>query len=773
MILTNDNVFVLNTEHLTYVFHVDETGLLLHDFFGGHIDIDNFDISSLKQKITCQKGTSTIYKEKVNPNLSMDYTLLEFSFPHKGDYKRTPVLLRNEKSGFVFDFSYNRYEVRKSPLQGEGLPTPHDHDEELVIYLKDAINEVEIELHYVLFEQSDVISRNVVIKNLSPEDIHVLKALSFQLDLVNQEYQLVNLTGGWASEMNEVVTDIKVGVYSHESVTGFSSHKVNPLFLLKNKETTLESGNAYIFNLIYSGNHIQEVELTNYGYLRVQAGINPFCFDFNLKPGEAFTTPHAVMTFSNKGINDARSHMHHFVNEHIIASRWKEALRPVVINNWEGTYFKFKESKLLSIAKNARKFGAELFVLDDGWFGQRNDDSHGLGDYDVNKKKLPHGLKGLAKKVNKLGMKFGLWFEPESINPQSKLFDTHPEWVVRSLAEPSLARHQLHLDLSKVEVQDYIISNISHILDDANIQYIKWDMNRHISDIPNSHIGTFYHQYILGLYRVLKTLTKKYPHVLFEGCASGGNRFDLGILSYCPQIWASDDTDQHERLSIQRGYLYGYPLSVLSNHVSSELNHQTLRKSAIDSRFNVACFGVLGYELLFKEMNKFDKQRVSELIKVYKDNRDIFQFGDFEEIMGNNGHIRWQVTNKDKSKCVVGEFADKQSITPSESILSTKGLKEESKYSVDNVEVPHNIKEYGGLVNIILPIHVNPDGKLVDIASRHITMPSEKDHYVVSGNILNNKGVLLTPEWSASGNDVRMLRDFGSRLYIIREIKDE
>ena len=773
MILTNDKVFILNTDHLTYIFHVDETGLLLHDYFGGHIDIKDFDISPVSQKLTCQKGTSTIYKEEVNPNLSMDYTLLEFSFPHKGDYKRTPILLRNEKSGYVFDFSYERYEIRKSPLDNKELPAPHDNDEELVIYLKDKINNVSIELHYVLFEKSDVIARNVVIKNESQEDVHVLKALSFQLDLVNNNYQILNLTGGWASEMNEVVTDINVGVYSHESITGFSSHKVNPLFLLKNKETTLESGEAFIFNLIYSGNHIQEVELNNYGYLRVQAGINPFCFDNLLKGGESFTSPYAVMTYSNKGINDARSHMHNFVNEHIIASRWKEALRPVVINNWEGTYFKFSESKVLSIAKQAHKYGAELFVLDDGWFGSRNDDHQGLGDYDVNKKKLPHGLNGLAKRINKLGMKFGLWFEPESINPKSKLYEAHPEWVVRNNTEPSLARHQLHLDLSKVEVQDYIIDNISKILDSANIEYIKWDMNRHLSDIPNTNVGTFYHKYIVGLYRVLKTLTEKYPHVLFEGCASGGNRFDLGILSYCPQIWASDDTDQHERLMIQRGYLYGYPLSTLSNHVSSGLNHQTLRSSSIDYRYNVASFGVLGYELLFKEENKFDKARALELIKVYKDNRDIFQFGEFSELPSNNGHIKWQVTNKDKTKCVIGEFANKQSLTPQESILSTKGLKEDSLYQVDVVEVPHNIKEFGGLVNIILPFHVNPNGALVNIASKHITIESEKDHYLVYGNVLNNNGVLLTPEWSATGNDSRILRDFGSRLYVIRESKDK
>ena len=773
MIVTNGEVFILNTKNITQIFHVDKTGLLLHDYFGAHIDIKDFDISSVKQKITCQKGTSTIYKEEVDPNLCMDTTLLELSFPHKGDYRRTPILLRNELSGYVFDFSFDRYETIKNPQKESELPSPHDSDEELIIYLVDKINQVELELHYVLFVECDVIARNIVVNNKSQADVHILKALSFQLDLINRKFQSMNLVGGWASEMNEVTTDIKVGVLSHESRTGFSSHKVNPLFLLKNNETTLESGEAFIFNLVYSGNHIQEIELTPYGYLRVEAGINPFCFDHTLKEGESFQTPYAVLTYSNHGINDARHHMHEFVNNHIIASRWKEALRPVVINNWEGTYFKFTERKVLSIAKKAHKFGAELFVLDDGWFGARNDDSHGLGDYNVNKKKLPHGLKGLAKRVNKMGMKFGLWFEPESVNPESELYKIHPGWAIRSTSNPSLARHQLLLDLSKKEVQNYIIENVSKILDSANIEYIKWDMNRHMSDIANENAGEFYHKYIVGLYRVLNTLTTKYPNVLFEGCASGGNRFDLGILSYCPQIWASDDTDAFERLNIQRGYLYGYPLSTLSNHVSAEINHQTLRKTSIDSRYNVASLGVLGYELLFSEMNKFDKQRASKLIEVYKENRDIFQYGIFTELQSNNRNIKWQVMSKDQSKCVIGEFTSKQSIIPNESILYTKGLKDEALYSVDNVEVPHNIKEFGGLVNLILPFHVNPNGKLVDIASRHITIPSEKDHYQVYGNVLNNKGVVLNPEWSASGQDVRLLKDYGSRLYIIKEIKDE
>lgn len=777
--MTNSNgrVFIIDTKNLIYVFHVDETGLLLHDYFGKKIEINDFNIDALKQKISVQKGTSVVYKQEVNKDLCMDTTLLEFSFPHKGDFKSTPILLKSLKAGYDFDFSFDGYEIRKDELDNSSLPAPHDLDEELIIKLSDKSNNVTVELHYVVFYEADVIARNIVVINNNEDELHVLKALSMQLDLVNRDFELKNFVGGWASEMNEANQYLVPGRYVHESRTGFSSHKVNPLFLLKNKDASLNSGDVYIFNLIYSGNHISEVELTPYGHVRVQSGISPFCFDHTLTKGRSFKSPYAVFTFSDEGINGARSNMHHFVNDHVIAKRWKEELRPVVINNWEATYFKFNEAKVLKIAKTAKEFGAELFVLDDGWFSYRNDDSHGLGDYWVNTKKLPGGLTRLSKKIHKKEMKFGLWFEPESINKESDLYKAHPEWVIRSsLLEPSQSRNEYLLNLALTDVQDYIISNISKIIEDAHLDYIKWDMNRHMSDIPNvENVGEFYHDYILGLYRVLRELTNKYPDVLFEGCASGGNRFDLGILSYCPQIWASDDTDAHERLSIQRGYLYGYPLSTISNHVSCSPNHQTLREISIDTRYNVASFGVLGYELQFSELNKFEKERCRKLIEIYKNYREIFQFGEFFELESSNGHIRWQVNNSDKSKCVIGEFATLQTITPKESVLFAHKLDEKKTYKVDNVTVPHNIHEFGGLVNMILPVHLNPRGKIVDFASRFITMPSEKDNYDVAGSVLNNKGILLTPEWSASGLNecVRVLRDFGSRLYTIVEKKDE
>ena len=773
MIKTNKQVFQLETSNLSYIFHTDDLRLLYHDYFGSKVELVDFDVKPIQLKPSVQKGTSTLYDEAKNDQLSMDLVPLELSFPHKGDYKSTPILLKNEKFGYVFDFKFQGHEIRKiQPL--EGLPTPHDGDEELVIFLSDEKANVKLEVHYYIFEKDDVFCRNLVVVNESELDLFVQKALSYQLDLVNKEFELITLSGGWAAEMNRQVQPIVEGKYSIESRTGNSSNRFNPFFMIKERTANLDSGDVYSFNLVYSGNHLAEIELSHYGLLRVEAGINPFCFEYKLAKGERFETPIAVLTYSNKGINGAMRNMHHFINDHVIPTQWNNTLRPVVINNWEATYFKFKQPKLLKIAKDAKKYGAELFVLDDGWFGARNSDTAGLGDYNVNKKKLSHGLDGLSKKVHKMGMKFGLWVEPESVNEDSDCFRAHPDWAVKCVERtPSYGRHELILDLSKTEVQDYIIENVSNTLKSAKIEFIKWDMNRNISDITFSgyNAGEFYHRYILGLYRIMNKLTQEFPDVLFEGCASGGNRFDLGILSYFPQIWASDDTDAIERLRMQENYYLGYPQSTVSCHVSCAPSHQMLRITPIDTRFNVAMFGVMGYELYFKELGKQEKRRCLKLVDVYKENRKTFQFGDLYILESNSDNFRkWQVLSSDKEQSVVGHFNILQKSNAPEAFLDTKDLIDDYIYDANVVHVEHDIHKFGGLINMISPIHLNPNGWLVNTLSKHFTMPGEKDNYVAYGSAFNNRAVILNPEWSASGfNDyVRVLGDFGSRLYTFK-----
>ena len=770
MVLTNDKVFVLNTKDLSYIFHVDETGLLLHDYFGQRVSLNDFDVKPFSQKLSVAKGTTVIYKEDVNPNLCMDYTLLEFSFPHKGDYRATPILLKNEKNGYVFDFQYDSYTLNKEIKLESALPTPHDADDELIIHLVDKLSNVRVDIRFLTFVDSNVIARNMEIVNEGDAPIEVLKALSLQLDTFNNNYKVTHFTGGWASEMHEDDALIVSGKIVHESLTGFSSHKTNPLFVVRTTGSSLEHGEVMIFNLMYSGNHINEIELNTYGILRISSGISPFCFDFKLNKGEKFETPYAVMTYSHHGINNARINMHNFVNNHVVNPEFKEVVRPVVINNWEGTGFKFKEARLLKLAKDAKKYGAELFVLDDGWFSTRNDDTQGLGDYDVNKKKLPHDLSGLAKRINKIGMQFGLWFEPESINEKSKLYELHPDWVIKNEAsKPSLGRHQMLLDLSRKEVQDYIIENVSSILNNANIEYVKWDMNRHMSDIPSiKNNGEFYHLYILGLYRVMKELTNRFPKVLWEGCASGGNRFDLGILTYFPQIWASDNTDALERTRIQYNYSYGYPLSTISNHVSSTPNQQTLRETSINTRFSVAMFGVLGYELLFSELNAFDKNRASVLIETYKKRREIFQFGEFRALESNDNSIRWMVLSKDRKHAVVSVNYILQEINPKETFITVPHLAE-GRYIVKSLGIEHDIREFGNSINSMTPFYVNPKGGLVAFLAKFIKMPADIDIYETDNVALDSNGIKLNPQWCASGinENVRVMRDFSSRFYVI------
>ena len=775
MVFTNEKVFILNTSNLSYVFHVDETGLVLHDYFGQLVHIDNFDIKAISQKNTIAKGTTVIYKEEVDPNLSMDVALLEFSFPHKGDFKGTPILLKNEKNGYVFDFQYESYTLNKEIKIDSELPTPYGADDELIIHFVEPNSKVRVDVRYLVFEKSNVIARNMTIVNEGDAPLDVLKALSLQLDLINKNYKVTHFTGGWASEMHDDDALVVPGKIVHESITGFSSHKTNPLFVLRNINASLDNGEVMVFNLMYSGNHYNEVEMNTYGIVRVSSGISPFCFDYKLAKGEKFEAPYAVFTYSNKGINEARLNMHDFVNEHVVNPEFKEVVRPVVINNWEGTNFKFTESRLLSLAKSAYKYGAELFVLDDGWFSTRNDDTQGLGDYDVNKKKLPHGLDGLAKRINKIGMKFGLWFEPESINEKSKLYEAHPEWVIKNeTSKPSLSRHQLLLDLSKVEVQDYIIENVSNILNNANIEYVKWDMNRHMSDIPSiKNNGEFYHRYILGLYRVMRELVHRFPKVLWEGCASGGNRFDLGILSFFPQIWSSDDTDAFERLRIQYNYSYGYPLSTLSNHVSSTPNQQTLREVSLNTRFSVAMFGVIGYELLFSEQNKLDKERALKLISIYKERREIFQFGEFRALESNDYSFRWQVLSKDKKHAIVAMYYLLQVVNPKETVLEVKGLLP-GKYTVKGMGIDHDIREFGSAVNTVTPFYVNPKGKLVALISNFIKMPADVENYEIDSSILESGALKLIPQWSGTGinENVRVLRDFSSRFYLLDYVEE-
>ena len=774
MITYNNNIFHLKTKSTSYVFYINKTNHLIFEYYGKRLSHLDESIEALKEKWPFAYGSSINYDEEVDPAYSLDLVSLEVSTIGKGDY-REPSLKIRAKHGYVFDFTYVKHEITKEALTLPGLPLPRDASERLTITLYDEFAKVTLKLNYLVYENSDVIGRNLEFINEGQESVYLEKIMSMQLDLINDDYSLLNLYGGWISEGQKAITKLKPGIFINDSKTGASSNRHNPFFMLLAKKTTLHHGNAYAFNFIYSGNHYEMIEVTNYDKVRLQIGLNPYAFDYEVKAKETFITPLAVMSFSSKGINGASQNMHHFVNYHMIKKQFENYLRPVLINNWEATYFKFNEIKLLSLARKAKSLGIELFVLDDGWFKNRDDDTKALGDYEINKKKLPFGLDHLVKKINKLGLKFGLWFEPEMVSENSDLFRAHPDWIIGDLNRPLCkGRHQLVFDLSKKEVRDYLVENLDNVLKSANIEYVKWDCNRHISDFysTSTRAGELLHKQVLGLYDVLERITSLHPNILFEGCSSGGNRFDLGMLYYMPQTWASDNTDGHQRLSIQSGYALAYPLSSIGAHVSASPSHQLLRKTPIDTRFNIACFGLLGYELDLTNLDNVETKAVKAQVAYYKLHRKLLQYGTFYQLamVEEDGYTSWLVLSNDKKEAIIGYYNKLQVPNPKTTILKGVDFLDDELYLMEVRPQEHNIKLFGGLINMISPVRLNEDGFLVNRISHFKTMPGEKESYLLSGSLVNNGGIKLNPEWAGVGysDGVRILADFGSRLYHFR-----
>ncbi|MFA5762400.1 MAG: alpha-galactosidase [Bacilli bacterium] len=776
MITCKELMFHLETNKTSYVLRVNDINHVVNEYYGPRLK-NLADMSAINEKWPYAYGSSVIYDEDKNKALSLDLLSLEVSSVGKGDYREPSIIIRSV-DGYVFDFTYESHEVRTEVKPLNGLPSPREPDQELIIVLNDCYAQVTLELHYLVFETSDVIVRNTVLINNSESPLFIEKIMSLQLDMINRGFSLLNLYGGWISEAQKTIRKVTPGIYINDSKTGASSNRHNPFFMLLEDKASLNSGGVYAFNLMYSGNHQELVELTNYDKVRVQIGINSYCFEYKVKQGEVFVAPYAVMTYGDKGMNSASQNMHSFVNHHVIKKQFKNLVRPILLNNWEATYFKFTEAKLLSLAREAKRIGIELFVLDDGWFVNRDDDTKALGDYELNKKKLPRGLGVLSKKINDLGLKFGLWFEPEMVSKDSNLFRAHPDWIIGNYERGvSKGRHQLVLDLSRKEVCDYIFKSLDEVLGSANIEYVKWDYNRHISDFYSSKTkpGELLHRQVLGLYDVLKRITEKYPHVLFEGCSSGGNRFDLGILAYMPQTWASDDTDGHQRIHIQSGYSLAYPLSSIGAHVSASPSHQLLRNTPIDTRFNIAAFGVLGYELDLSHLDAVEIRAVKAQISFYKKHRQLLQFGTFYQmqLMEEKDAAVWMVLSDDRKEGIIGYYNGLQKPNPKTTILQGIDFLEDETYAMNVRPQDHNIKKFGGLINMVLPVRVNENGFLVNQVAHHKVMPGEKESYQVSGGMINHGAIKLNPEWAGVGYDerVRVLGDFGSRLYYFQVIE--
>lgn len=524
---------------------------------------------------------------------------------------------------------------------------------------------------------------------------------------------------------------------------------------------------------------MESCEQNSYGRMRIIGGINPEGFTFVLEPGMSLQSPEAVMTYSDTGFGGVSSRMHAFVRRHIVRGLWADRERPVLLNSWEAAYFDINEKKLLKLAKEAKKCGIELFVMDDGWFGHRDDDTSSLGDWQENLSKLPGGVKQLADKINALGLEFGIWVEPEMVNEDSDLYRAHPEWAVRVPGQSHAeGRHQMLLDLTNKDVRDHIVNSMTKVFSSANISYVKWDMNRIMSDrysqtLPSDRQGEFGHRYVLGLYDIMGRLTKRFPEILFEGCAAGGNRFDLGILCYMPQIWASDDTDARERLEIQTGYSYGYPMSVVSSHVSGCPNHQTLRVTPLETRFGVAAFGVLGYECNLCDMKKKDLEAIKEQVEFYKKHRRTLQFGEYHRI--ENGMVSELKRNVYQFMTVAQDGSDAAAcyyegqVIPNYTYkhLRTKGLDENAVYVLEVRNLQYSVKIMGDLINMVTPVHVKPDSLTQSAIDKVVKLPGEKECVKASGAVFNRVGVNLAPGFAGTGYNDRtaLWTEHGLRLY--------
>lgn len=778
MIRQLDKVFILDTKNTTYCFQVLESGHLEHLYYGKKLRIDEADdVKSLAEKQAFPPGNSNVYDAKFQ-SLSLENMRLEMSSYGKSDIREPFIEVIHADGSYTSDFLYETAVIKKGKEPLETLPSSYEDNgelQELTVFLKDKQYGLTLELHYGVFEDRDVISRSAKFINTSDEVVKLTRLMSTQLDFEDAGYILTTFNGNWAREMYRHDALVGIGKMVNASYAGTSSNRANPFVMLSTQGTTEDTGLCYGFNLIYSGNHYEAVEVNSHGKIRIVTGINPQSFCFMIEPGQKFESPEAVMTVSCEGYNGMSHHMHEFVRECIVRGEWKKKVRPVLLNSWEAAYFDINESKLLKLAKAGKEAGIELFVMDDGWFGTRNDDKQSLGDWHVNKKKLPGGLKSLCDKVNALGLDFGIWVEPEMVNTESGLYKAHPEWVMEIPGKPhSEGRNQRILDFANPEVVDFITEQMTNIFSSANISYVKWDMNRIFSDYYSQYLkpeqqGEVAHRYMMGLYRLMKTLTERFPHILFEGCASGGNRFDLGILCYFPQIWASDDTDAIYRAKGQTGYSYGYPMSVVTAHVSACPNHQTLRMTPLATRFNVAAFGVLGYECNLCDMKKEEVAEIKEQIALYKKWREVLQFGTFYR--GRSGKLHeWTCVSPDKSKAVgmiVQELVEPN--THFEQYFA-KGLDENKKYHFYNIEKKRDVKPFGDLVNTISPVHIKYDSLVHKAIDKFVKMPGEKEDYTSYGNVLMS-GVKLQSAFGGTGynENTRYFQDFESRLYFMEE----
>ena len=653
-------IFRLDTEKSTYVMGVSPEGFLGHIYYGDRLfmEADNY-------LLRMEEPPYTPSVNKREKSAFLDFFPMEYPTGGIGDYRESCLNIRNAAGNMGCELHYTGHEIYKGKKGLKGLPASfatEDEAETLEITLKDADLDLEVVLSYTAFVKENVITRSVRVQNQGKEDLRIEKILSACLDMDNENFSMLSLHGTWARERHIQTGELHYGKQVISSARGESSHQEHPFIALVTNGTEQENGKVYAMHFVYSGNFMAETELCHFDNLRMTMGINPEEFSWLLTPGEEFQAPEVVIVYSGNGLGAMTRSYHDFYRNHLIRSKFKYEKRPILINNWEATYFDFNTDKLLDIAREAKKCGIEMLVMDDGWFGKRNSDNCSLGDWKVNEEKITGGLKHLVDEVNKIGLQFGIWFEPEMISPDSDLYRAHPDWAIQIQGrEATQSRNQYVLDFSRPEVRDYAYECVASVLRSANIAYVKWDMNRQLSDLGSSYLPKerqqeLFHRYVLGVYELQERLVTEFPDLLLENCSGGGARFDPGMLYYSPQIWCSDNTDAVERLMIQEGSALIYPLSVIGAHVSDCPNHSVGRVTPFETRGHVALAGTFGYELDITKIPEEDRALIPEQTATYNKYRHLIQQGEYYRIASyreNHKYDCWALSSQDKKEVLV------------------------------------------------------------------------------------------------------------------------
>lgn len=698
-------VFHLRTPKTSYIMAVAKGKYLCHVYWGDRLNKEPDLNNGLILRNICFSANT----ENEDKSYSLDYACQEYPTGCNTDFRIPAISMEFNDGSRVLELKYDGYELIKGKQKLTGLPATYVEEESeadtINIILRDTVKSIKVILQYTAYNSLDVITRNVKVVNESGEPVRIDRIMSMNVDFEDSGYDMIELSGAWGRERHIERTPLRSGIQAIESRRGASSHQLNPFFALADKNADESTGRVYGFNFVYSGNFTAGAEVDQLFKTRVFMGINDYDFSWLLEAGEEFQAPETVMVYSGAGLGAMSRTYHKLYRTRLVRGKYRDEVRPILANNWEATYFDFNEEKIVGLAKEAAALGIELLVLDDGWFGRRNGDNCSLGDWYVNKEKLPSGIKGLAEKVNAEGVKFGLWFEPEMVSPDSDLYREHPDWCIhvngRTRTE---CRSQLTLDLSRKEVCDYIINAVSGVLDEADIAYVKWDMNRHMTNLgsdglPPERQKEMPHRYMLGLYRVMEAIVSSHPDVLFESCSGGGGRFDAGILYYMPQTWTSDDTDAIERLYIQYGTSLVYPVSAMGAHVSAVPNHQSGRVTDLKIRGDVAMSGNFGYELDLMKFSEEEKDIVRKQVETYKELRSFVPSADMYRLKSpfEENDTAWQFISEDKNNVFAAYFRINSKVNPGITRLRLTALEPDALYELEGED-----KAYGGdeLMNI-------------------------------------------------------------------------